>query len=405
MPGAMNTFLNVGLNDKITESLSRQYNYGWTSWDCYRRLLQTWGMAHGLERNHFDQIIINYKKEYNISQKIDFTPETMREIAFTYKKLLTDNGIEFEPDPFLQIKKAIISVFRSWDTPRAKAYREYLHIAEEWGTAVIVQQMIFGNLHKESGSGVLFTQDIHDNIPGINLAGDFSFLSQGEDIVAGLVNTLPISEKQRLKHYRKTSVSLESAFPLLYKRLSEIAHELIEIHGFNHQEIEFTFETSDPRDLYILQTREMTPFKQSSIEVFDVPEKKMKRIGCGIGIGNKVLNGVIIFDMEDLTLLKERGTGEKAVLVRPDTVPDDIEMIFECEGLLTGRGGATSHAAVTAASLGKTGIVNCDDMQVNEKEKRCTINGNLLLSLDPIAIDGTKGIVYQGHYPIRVKEL
>ncbi|MEJ1730054.1 PEP/pyruvate-binding domain-containing protein, partial [Escherichia coli] len=193
-----------------------------------------------------------------------------------------------------------------------KAYREYLHIAEEWGTAVIVQQMIFGNLHKESGSGVLFTQDIHDNIPGINLAGDFSFLSQGEDIVAGLVNTLPISEKQRLKHYRKTSVSLESAFPLLYKRLSEIAHELIEIHGFNHQEIEFTFETSDPRDLYILQTREMTPFKQSSIEVFDVPEKKMKRIGCGIGIGNKVLNGVIIFDMEDLTLLKERGTGEKA---------------------------------------------------------------------------------------------
>ena len=405
MPGAMNTFLNVGLNDEITETLSRQFNFGWTSWDCYRRLLQTWGMSYGLERNDFDRIIMNYKQKYNVSQKIDFTPQTMREIAFAYKKLLTDNGIDFEPDPFQQVKKAIISVFRSWDTPRAQAYREYLHIAKEWGTAAIVQQMIFGNLHRESGSGVLFTQEIHGDSHGINLAGDFSFLSQGEDIVAGLVNTLPISEKQRLKNYRKTGVSLESEFPRLYKRLSEIAHELIEIHGFSHQEIEFTFETSDPKDLYILQTREMAKFKQHKMEVFDLPEKKMIRVGCGIGIGNMVLNGVIIFDNEDLAILKKRGTGEKAVLVRPDTVPDDIEMIFECEGLLTSRGGATSHAAVTAASLGKVCIVNCDDMQVYENEKKCVINGNIFLSFDPIAIDGTKGIIYKGNYPVRVREL
>ncbi|MDD3052161.1 MAG: PEP/pyruvate-binding domain-containing protein, partial [Candidatus Cloacimonetes bacterium] len=232
LPGAMNTFLNVGLNDEITEILSKQPNFGWTSWDCYRRLLQTWGMAFGLDRNDFDQIIINYKKKFNISQKIEFTPQTMKEIAFEYKKLLENNGIRFENEPFLQIKQAIISVFRSWDTPRAKVYRDHMHIANEWGTAVIVQKMILGNIHQESGSGVLFTHDVQDGKNGINLTGDFSFLSQGEDIVAGLIKTLPISENQRKKYYRKSTFSLESAFPDIYRKLKQIATELIETHGF-----------------------------------------------------------------------------------------------------------------------------------------------------------------------------
>jgi len=405
MPGAMNTFLNVGLNDEITEFLSQQENFAWTSWDCYRRLLQTWGMSYGLERNDFDQIINNYKKRYKVLQKIEFAPKIMREIAFAYKQLLTDHGIEFESDPYAQIKKAIISVFNSWDSPRAKVYREHMQIADEWGTAVIIQQMIFGNLHKESGSGVLFTQDAQENSNVVKLTGDFSFLSQGEDIVAGLINTLPISEHQRLKYYHNTPISLESSFPEIYGKLKDISRELIEIHGFGHQEIEFTFETSKAEDLYILQTRNMSVMKQDSIEVFATSDKKMKRVGCGIGIGNKVLNGAIIFDLHDLSQLRAKCPGTNAVLVRPDTVPDDIEIIFECEGLLTARGGSTSHAAVTAVTLGKTGVVNCDAMLVYEKEKKCIISGHIFKLFDPIAIDGKNGIIYEGNYPTKIQEI
>ncbi|NLO19974.1 MAG: pyruvate phosphate dikinase [Ignavibacteria bacterium] len=405
MPGAMNTFLNVGLNDEITENLSKQYNFGWTSWDCYRRLLQTWGMSHGLNRNDFDQIMVDYKNKYGVRQKIGFSPAIMREIAFTYKQLLVDNNVHFEENLFLQIKKAIMSVFSSWNTARAKVYREHLQIANEWGTAVIVQQMIFGNLHHESGSGVLFTHDSQSNLAGINLAGDFSFLSQGEDIVAGLVSTLPISENQRKMYYKQSQFSLESAFPKIYAKLKEIAQELIDTHGFGHQEIEFTFETPEPEDLYILQTRDMAILKRDNIEYFAYPEKKMKRIGSGIGISNKVLNGVIVFDKEDLEYLKKNSPDKNAILVRPDTVPDDIEMIFGCEGLLTSKGGATSHAAVTAASLGKTCVVNCNDMLVFEKDKKCIISNKVYQVFTPIAIDGNKGIVYEGNYPIKTQEL
>ena len=402
MPGAMNTFLNVGLNDEITERLSKQYNFGWTSWDCYRRLLQTWGMSYGIDRNDFDQIMLDYKKKYNVSQKIEFPGSIMREMAATYKKKLTDHGIYFESDPFLQLKHAIISVFDSWETPRTNVYRSHMHIADEWGTAVIVQQMVFGNIHRESGSGVLFTHDPHENIPGIHLTGDFSFLSQGEDIVAGLVNTLPISEQQREKYYHKSPFSLESAFPRIFIRLKEIARELIEEHDFSHQEIEFTFETAEPEDLYILQTRDISITRQEKRMVFATPQHKMNRVGNGIGIGNEVMNGLIAFDMDDLAHIRDAYQGSKSILVRPDTVPDDIEMIFECDGLLTGKGGATSHAAVTAATLGKIGVVNCTDLVVDEKEKTCNINGTDFLPFDQIAIDGSLGIIYKGHYPVKV---
>jgi len=283
MPGIMNTFLNVGLNDEITESLSKQKNYGWTSWDCYRRLIQTWGMSFGLERNDFDQIMVDYKKQYKVSKKIDFPPQTMREITYAYKKLLIDHGIHFESDPLLQIKQAIMSVFNSWNLSRAKAYREHMQVADEWGTAVMIQKMVFGNLHRESGSGVLFTHDTQDNVSGIKIVGDFSFLSQGEDIVAGLVNTLPISESQRLKYYRDSPFSLESVYPKIFNRLNKISQELIEIHDFGHQEIEFTFETSEPEDLYILQTRDMKIIKTENIKIFACPPKEMIRVGCGIG--------------------------------------------------------------------------------------------------------------------------
>ncbi len=404
LPGAMNTFLNVGLNDSITEQLSKKDNYAWTSWDCYRRLIQSWGMSYGLERNDFDQIILDYKKKHGVIQKINFSPDIMKKIAFTYKELLLDNKIHFETEPFLQLKQAIISVFNSWYTSRAKAYRKHMQIAEEWGTAVIVQQMVFGNLHYESGSGVVFTHDNQDNISGVNLTGDFSFLSQGEDIVAGLINTLPISERQRKKYYKKAQVSLESAFPEIYNKLKEIAIELIEVHGYGHQEIEFTFETNKSEDLYILQTRDMSIQKQNQIEIFANTNDKMHLLAYGTGIGNKVLNGAIVFDKSDIDKLHKKNLKANAILVRPDTVPDDIELIFKSQGLLTSKGGASSHAAVTAEALGKICVVNCADMLVYEDEKKCIINNETLFALDLIAIDGQNGSVYKGNYKTTIQE-
>jgi len=401
MPGAMNTFLNVGLNDEITERLSNTKNFGWTSWDCYRRLMQTWGMSHGIDRNDFDQIMLDFKKRYNIAQKIDFPDKTMKEIALAYQMLLEENCIYFEQDPYLQLKHAIISVFKSWDSPRTHVYRNHMHIADEWGTAVIVQQMVFGNIHRESGSGVLFTRDPHQRSTGISLTGDFSFLSQGEDIVAGLVNTLPVSEAQRVKYYQKSQFSLETAFPKIYKRLEEFARELIEEHDFGHQEIEFTFETAQPDGLFILQTRDMSISRPEKRVRFATPQQKMINVGCGIGIGNEVLNGLLAFDMEDLLQIKEKYPDDLSILVRPDTVPDDIEMIFECDGLLTAKGGATSHAAVTAATLGKTCVVNCSDLIVDEKGKTCTLSGTRFKPFEKIAIDGALGMIYQGHYPTK----
>lgn len=405
MPGAMNTFLNVGLNDEITEKLSKQHNFGWTSWDCYRRLLQTWGMSFGIDRNIFDQIILDYKKRYEITRKIDFSPAVMKEIAFSYKEQLADNHIYFEQDPFLQVKQAVISVFSSWDTPRTNVYRNHMQIADEWGTAVIIQKMVFGNIHRESGSGVLFTHDPHETTPDINLTGDFSFLSQGEDIVAGLVNTLPISKNQRLKYFSESTISLEEAFPKIFDRLKELSVDLIEKHGFGHLEIEFTFETPEEKDLYILQIRDMSITKQKQRLFFTTPQKKMKQVGRGIGIGNEVMNGLLAFDMDDIRMIQTNHPDDKCILVRPDTVPDDIELIFECDGLITGKGGATSHAAVTAARLRKVCIVNCTDLIMDERNKTCRIGNEIFSPFDKIAIDSALGIIYKGNYPTRIQEL
>ncbi len=406
MPGAMNTFLNVGLNDKITEQLSKQDNYAWTSWDCYRRLLQTWGMAHGLDRNDFDQIILNYKKKYGVTQKIEFTPDNMREIAFAYKQFLIDHGVHFEEHPFRQLKQAILCVFDSWNSERAKVYRNHMHIAEEWGTAAIVQKMVLGNIHRESGSGVVFTRDVKKNRANINLTGDFSFLSQGEDIVGGLINTLPISESQREAEYQNAPFSLQSQYPEIYNKLYELAKNMMEKDGFSHQEIEFTFETSKAEDLFMLQTRNMNVTRQDTVETFATTADQMEKVGNGIGIGNKVLNGIIVFDLDDIKRIRNgENPDQNIVLARPDTVPDDIELIIECDGLLTARGGATSHAAVTAATLGKVCVVNCDALVVHEKEKQLTINGTPFKVFDPVAIDGHNGIIYKGNYDVMVDEM
>ncbi|HAF60270.1 MAG TPA: pyruvate phosphate dikinase [Clostridiales bacterium UBA9856] len=403
MPGAMRTFLNVGMNDEIAERLSRKKGCGWTTWDCYRRFLQSWGMAYGIERDTFDRIILGHKERWGVDLKIQFTKEQMKEIAYDYKRLLIDRGIHIEEDPFLQLKQAIISVLDSWSSKSAIYYRNHMQVADEWGTAVLVQQMALGNLSTSSGTGVVFTNSPFNGHSGINLYGDFALCSQGEDVVAGLVNTLPITEYQRKKYYTDSSISLESAFPRIYEALLDYATQLIEKYGFVHQEIEFTFESDDPQDLYILQTRNQNFKKQEAGTSFAKAGHEMKLVGRGIGVSSGVLSGVIAFDMDDLKELKKADPDNKVILVRPDTVPDDIPLIFNCDGLITGKGGTTSHAAVAAAGLGKICIVNCKGLHVNEEKKICVLNGHVFGPGDEISIDGDLGNVYEGRYEIQTE--
>lgn len=404
MPGAMDTFLNVGMNDDVAEGLSRQPNMGWTAWDCYRRFLQGLGMAHGIPRDEFDRRINHFKGLYQAAHKIEFSPSQMREVTYSYKELLIEHGIQVEQDPFLQLIQSIRSALDSWYTDRAHTYRKHLQIAEEWGTAVIVQEMVLGNLNIESGTGVVFTHDPLEDKPGVNLYGDFTLFSQGEDVVAGLVHTLPISEKQRMGMAAGSRISLEKDFPEIYQELLRRAKELIYKLGFGHQEIEFTFESPQKERFHILQTREHTTSQPEKICVFAADRKSMNFLGSGIGIGGGALNGILVFTMEDLMESAARFPGKKRILVRPDTVPDDIDMIFECDGLLTARGGATSHAAVTAVRLGKICIVNCRVLEVIESEKRCFINGREFHTGDEIAIDGRLGNIYSGNYAVEYTE-
>jgi pyruvate, orthophosphate dikinase len=398
MPGAMNTFLNVGLNDDTVEALSRQAGYGWTSWDCYRRLLQSWGMTYGINRDVFDQVMISFKEKYQVEQKIQFSPEQMREMAYAYKQILKDEKVFFEEDPWKQLKQAILSVFDSWDSERANVYRNHLQIASQWGTAVVIQQMVLGNIDELSGTGVVFTQNPLIQKPGIYLNGDFTLCSQGEDIVAGLVHALPVSVYQKQLTGRNNQESMEEMLPDIYERLKEIATELVEEKGFNHQEIEFTFESPDPKDLYVLQVRDQDTRKTESLQVFVGTVPDMHLLGRGIGGGGGALNGRLAIDMEDILSLRKQYPDDPCILIRPDTVPDDIPIIFECDGLVAARGGTTSHAAVTAARLGKVCVLNCRTLHVDESEKKCVINGETLVPGDKISIDGFSGNIFKGHY-------
>jgi len=404
MPGAMNSFLNVGMNDSITEALSKKENYGWTSWDCYRRFLQSWGMAYSIPRDEFDQIILDYKQLYNVKQKVQFSPAQMREIAYSYKEKLNQHNIIVEADPFSQLKAAILLVFDSWSTSRAQVYRKHLQIADEWGTAVIVQKMVLGNLNYTSGTGVMFTRNPHVSEPGVNLYGDYSLVSQGEDVVGGLVHVLPVSESQKTKASMDQQ-SLEEAFPEMYNLMKTIAADITEKYGFGHQEIEFTFESEKPEEFYVLQTRDLDIPKSETTTVFDTSEKHKMLLSHGTGIGKGVMNGIVFFDFDDLKALKKKYPSQKLILVKPDTVPDDIGLIFECDGLVTARGGATSHAAVTAMRLGKICIVNCNEIVVLEKEKLFKTNSHVIRSGDKISIDGTLGNIYKGHYKIEKVKL
>ncbi len=397
----MKTFLNVGMNDEVAEAFSRKEGCGWTAWDCYRRFFQSWGMFYGIDRDVFDQVMQERKSDYRLDLKIQFSTEQMKETCYAYEKVLDAHGIQIEKDPFQQLKKAILSVIDSWSAKSAVSYRKYMQIADEWGTAVVVQKMILGNLSPNSGTGVVFTNSPFNGKSGINLYGDFALCSQGEDVVSGLVNTLPITENQRKQYSSDSEISLESAFPDIYEKLLSVAREMIEQHGYTHQEIEFTFESNRPDSLYILQTRNQNLKKQKTLSRFISPPDSMKPVGSGIGISGGALSGALAFGMDDIERIRDKNPLEKIILVRPDTVPDDIPLIFSCDGLVTAKGGATSHAAVTAAGLGKVCIVSCKSLTVNDAEKRCKFNGGSFGPGDLLAIDGNSGLIYKGPLEVR----
>ena len=404
MPGAMVTFVNVGMNDEIAEQLSREPGFGWAAWDSYRRLVQNWGMAHDIQRDVFDKVISDRKKKYRVKYKTGLSVGQMKELAFAYKDVLEKHNQKFEENVLHQLEKAISIVFDSWSYEQAEVYRQHLRVSEDWGTSVIVQQMVFGNRNQTSGSGVAFTHNPTRGRPGVHLYGDFNLSSQGEDIVSGLVHSLPVGKTQR-KQLKLEGTSLQEAFPGIYKRIHALARDLLENLGFAHQEIEFTFESDKPEDLYILQVRNQNIRCDTHLKVFEAKKEDMTLVGRGIGIGGGALSGILAFGDDDLALFAEKYPEEKTILVRPDTVPDDIGMIFKCDGLLTARGGVTSHAAVTATKIGKICIVNCADLFVNESKKQCTIGGTLFKVGDHISIDGHRGNIYGGSYPIKTTEI
>ncbi|MDD2548572.1 MAG: PEP/pyruvate-binding domain-containing protein [Bacteroidales bacterium] len=400
MPGAMNTFLNVGMNDTIAEALSKQPNMAWTTWDCYGRYLQSWGQAFGIERTAFESIVAKHQGELGEGIKEAFDPEQMREIAYEYKNLLTERDIPMYDDVYEQLFAAIDMVFKSWDGPRAQLYRKHLQIANEWGTAVIVQCMVFGNLHRSSGSGVVFTYDSTTQNPGIRLNGDYSLLSQGDDVVGGITHVLPVSEHQEKDTKGQKNKSLQKQLPRTYHMLFNLADKLVNQLHFGHQEIEFTFESDNPYDLHILQTRKQQIFKPETKTMYQTPPPKNKLLGRGIPIGASILNGQIIFDLDDLNTQKRQNPNGKFIYVSADTTPDDLHVVFECEGLVTSRGGATSHAAVTAGRLGKVCVVNCNDMIVYTNKKTCVFGKHELTTGDSISVDAHTGSIYAGHYEL-----
>jgi pyruvate, orthophosphate dikinase len=405
LPGMMQSILNVGINETIAEGLSRKPGFSWAAWDSFRRYLQSFGMSHGLDRNFFDSIINNFKKEYEVNRKIQFNPKQMKNVALAYKQALEMKGLEIPEKPADQLEDAILQVIASWNSDQARLYRRQMHLSDEWGTAVIVQTMIFGNLNNQSGSGVIFTRDPKIATPSISLYGDFIFGVQGDDIVSGLVATYPISESQRRRERKDTDISLESHFPEIYEQLLHLCEILIYEKRFNHQEIEFTFENATREGLFILQTRDMVQRETTKLDVFkETDELKAALLGTGIGVSGGALSGRAVYTEEEIRQYREKDPETPLILIRPDSVPDDVGVILQVEGLLTARGGSTSHAAVTIPQLNKVGVVGFTKLSVHEIQGYSTVDGQVIHGGDFISIDGYSGAVYQGYHDKEVQE-
>ncbi len=402
-PGMMDTFLNVGINEAIAEGIARQTGNPWFAWDNYRRFLQCYGMAFDLMRNDFDEIMREFKKETGIAVKRGFTGDQMRDLALAYKQRLMDAGIDLLESPFEQLLLTITKVLNSWESAKAKTYRKIIGISDDWGTAVTVQTMVYGNASQSSGSGVFFTHNPKWSEDNLRLWGDFTIGNQGEDVVAGLVATLPISIIQQENEMRDTDITLETHFPEVFQALREWANQLIYNNGWSPQEIEFTFESPHAADLYVLQSRNMSMRERKKVITFDLDDAAEENIvlGSGIGVSGGAMSGRAVFSLEEISLWRTREPETPLILIRGDTVPEDIQEINASDGLMTARGGVTSHAAVVAHRLGKTCVVGCVNLVCNENERNGLFGDVRIQSGDFVSIDGQEGLVYQGFMKVQ----
>ncbi len=396
-PGMMDSYLNVGINEDIVNGIIHQTGEEWFAWDCYRRFLQSYGMSFGMVRDTFDNIINEFKIKFGVPMKKDLAAQQMRDVAMAYKEIIHSSGVELTESPRDQLYIAIQRVLNSWHSSKAQTYRKIIGISDDWGTAVTVQAMVFGNYSRESGSGVFFTHSPRFSPDLLRPWGDYSIGNQGEDVVSGLVTTYPISTYQAKRENRSVEYSLESRFPEIYKALREIAKTMIYDNQWAPQDIEFTFEGPGEKDLYILQTRNMEMRESKKVPAFEsTSEMGEKFLGHGIGVSGGALSGRVVFSLEEIGQWKETEPDTPLILIRNDTVPDDIKEISAAEGLLTARGGATSHAAIVANRLGKTCVVGCRDLVCMEKDRKLVLNGSSVHSGEFISIDGAEGSIYLG---------
>jgi len=401
MPGMMDTILNVGLNVPMLEAVDDGGELAWGAWDCYRRYLQNVAMSCGADRDLFDDVMIRHKEAHGVGVKLEFTAAQMKEMALEYREVGERQGVIYIDNPVEQLMQAVFLVLDSWDSEPARLYRRQLGLADGWGTAVIVQRMVFGNLNRESGSGVAFTTNPRSSTTAIGLFGDFTRCSQGEDVVAGLVSPSPISERQRKEYSPGVEGSLETHFPQIYGAIRKYAFELINEHGYEHQEIEFTFDSGAADGLFLLQTRPLRHTRTDNVKIFAHPEKLDDHLlGSGIGVSGGAMSGRAAFSEGDVDRLRSTHPDERVILLRPDTVPEDIGVVLSVDGLLTARGGFTSHAAVTAKRLGKCCVVNCKGLSVDTANNVAKIGETPILAGDAISVDGHSGSVWAGEHEI-----
>jgi pyruvate,orthophosphate dikinase len=407
MPGMMDTILNLGLNDETVEGLAALTNNERFAYDSYRRFIQMFSdVVMEIEKSKFDEIMNAVKKENNAESDSDLTAENLKELVKRYKELyIQEKGEEFPQDAKAQLLESVKAVFRSWDNPRAIVYRRMNDIPSSWGTAVNVQAMVFGNMGDESGTGVAFTRN--PSTGENKLYGEYLMNAQGEDVVAGIRTPNPIS------HLHETN-------PEVYDQFVEIAEKL-ENHYRDMQDMEFTIENGK---LYMLQTRSGKRTAQAAVKIavdmvseglltkeeaiLKVDPKQLDSllhptfqpdalkaaspVAKGLPASPGAAAGAVYFTAEAAKAAADKG--EKVILVREETSPEDIEGMYAAEGILTSRGGMTSHAAVVARGIGTCCVAGCSEVVVNEKARTFTASGKTYKEGDMISLDGTTGYVY-----------
>ena len=412
MPGMMDTILNLGLNEEVVEVMAEKSNNPRWAWDCYRRFIQMYSdVVMEVGKKYFEQLIDEMKEAKGVTQDIELDADDLKKLAGQFKKAYKDAiGEDFPTDPKKQLMGAVEAVFRSWDNPRANVYRRDNDIPYSWGTAVNVQMMAFGNMGDDCGTGVAFTRDPATGEPG--LMGEFLVNAQGEDVVAGVRTPMPIAE-------------MADKFPEAFAQFKEVCKTL-EDHYRDMQDMEFTIQGGK---LYMLQTRNGKRTAKAALKIacdlvdegmidkkqavamidprnldtllhpqFDAKALKAATpAGKGLGASPGAACGKVVFTAEDAELWDDRG--EKVVLVRLETSPEDITGMKVAQGILTVRGGMTSHAAVVARGMGTCCVSGCGDIIMDEKNKQFTLGGKVYKEGDYISIDGSTGNIYDGIIP------